>query len=755
MFEPLAQIGPYKILAKLGEGGMGVVYKADDQRLHRTVALKVIRESGDHESLKKRFLREARAAASIDHPNICRVYDIGEADGFPFLVMELLEGESLAARLSRGPVPLVEAVDVTLSVLSALAALHRCSTLHRDLKPSNVFLSTHGVKLLDFGLAKPVAEVHNETPTETELTNPGMIVGTPRYASPEQISGKALDVRSDLFSAATVLFEMLVGKPAFSGSSPLEIFHSILYDSPPALTGSAAASAIDRVLHRALAKKPEERYSDADGMATELRAARGLEHTSSVEARPVKRLIILPFKPLRPDPETDFLAFSLPDAIAASLAGLSSLVVRSTLLAARFSGAAPDLKEIAKEADVDVVLTGTLLRAGTQLRLATQLVAAPVGTLIWSGSLQVELRDIFQLQDTLVGSVVESLALPLTAGERRLLAHDAPADASAYDLYLQANELARQRKYLEAMAMLRKCVEVDPGYAPAWARLGRSIWLADKYSGGSTERQAEADRAMRRALELNPDLPLAHNLYAMVQAEQGHAHDAMVRLVRRARTTGNDPELFAALAHACRYCGLFDASLAAHRRARHFDPHVATTVTQTYFLSGDYPNALATSDDVFGYGKGVSLAMLGRVDEAIDLLRSKESSITWRLGQLHLISLRASLEKNREECARAADDLLAAGFSDPEGWYYLCRQLAYVGETGRALESLARCVDGGYFCFPALVSDPWLAGLRGNSDFERVFATAKQRCEAARSAFEAESGPQLLGMVQRSVPPEA
>src|SRR5258708_4348498 len=353
------RIGPYRITGNLGEGGMGIVYRADDTRLNRAVALKVIRATGDPDGLRKRFLHEARAAACVNHPNICRLYDIGEEEGRPFLVMELLEGESLAQRLSRGPVPLSEAVQVTLSVLSALAALHRCSVLHRDLKPSNVFLSIHGVKLLDFGLAKPFAlAADSDSQTQTELTQSGMIAATPRYASPEQLTGKNLDARSDVFSTAATLFEMLTGEPAFRGKSALEIFHAILYDSPPALSGSPAISAIDRILHRAFAKKPEERFTAADEMAAELRAVLRLEDTGArVEARVMKRLIVLPFRALRPDPETDFLAFSLPDAIAASLTGLSSLVVRSSLAAARFAASTPDLKEIAKEADVDVVLT--------------------------------------------------------------------------------------------------------------------------------------------------------------------------------------------------------------------------------------------------------------------------------------------------------------------------------------------------------------------------------------------------------------
>ena len=746
-------IGPYRITAKLGEGGMGVVYRADDTRLNRAVALKMIRESGTHDDLRKRFLREARAAARVNHPNVCRLYDIGEAEGCPFLVMELLEGESLASRITRGPIPLVEAVQVTLSILSALAALHRCSILHRDLKPSNVFLSMEGVKLLDFGLAKPLAPGDDDQgETQTELTQPGMLALTPRYASPEQLTGKPLEARSDLFSTAAILFEMLTAKPAFAGNSPVEIFHAILYEAPPALSGSAAVLAIDRILHRALAKTPETRFQAADEMAAELRAVLRLDDSGTrVEARVMKRLIVLPFRALRPDPETDFLAFSLPDAIAASLTGLNSLLVRSSLAAARFAGPTPDLKEIAKEADVDVVLTGTLLRGGSQIRLTTQLVEAPAGTLIWSRALQVELSDIFQLQDTLVSSVVESLSLPLTAGERQLLSHDTPGNASAYDLYLRANELSRNREKIgAAIDLYEQCVAIDPRYAPAWARLGRTRWLADKYAAGSAEKLAEADSALRRALELNPDLPPAHNFYTHIQVEQGRALDAMKRLLKRAQTAGSDAELFAGLAHACRYCGLLEASLAAHRQARRFDPHISTTVMHTYFLSGDYERALEAGRDDFGYGLALALAMLGRTEDAIAFLKKREQPKSWRLGKLFVTSLRALLEGNRAESLRDSDELLAATFRDPEGWYYLARQLSYLSEAERAFIALSRAVDWGFFCYPAMARDPWLDPLRGYPEFKRILAKAHKVHDEALAAFDAGKGPALLGVFHQS-----
>lgn len=741
------RIGPYQITGKLGEGGMGVVYSARDTRLDRTVALKMIRDSLSEESLHKRFLREAQSAARVNHPNICQLYDIGDEQGRPYLVMELLEGESLAARLSRGALPIPEAVQVTLSILSALASLHHRSLLHRDLKPSNVFLSTHGVKLLDFGLAKPLANVDDpDGATQTEITQQGMIAATPRYASPEQVTGKPLDTRSDLFSAAAILFESVTGKYAFAGESPIQIFHAILYDEPPTLSGSPAASAIDRIVRRALAKEPESRYQVADEMAAELREVlRLMDGGAPVEARAIKRLIVLPFRILRSDPDTDFLAFSLPDAISASLAGLSSLVVRSSLAAARFAGAALDLKEIAKEADVDVVLTGTLLRAGTQLRLSTQLVEAPAGTLVWSWTSQVELRDIFQLQDSLVSGVVESLALPLTAGEHQRLAHDAP-NPSAYDLFLRANELGRSLEGVGgANELYEQCVAKDPGYAPAWAQLGRSRWLSDKYMGGSAEKLASADSAFRRALELNPDLPLAHNLYSQVQVEQGRALEALKRLLGRSGSTRNDPELFAGLTHACRYCGLLDASLAAHRQARRLDRNITTSVVHTYFMLGDYESALDASHADYGFATAISLTMLGQTERAIEVLREKEAATKGRLGRLYLTSLRATLMGDRSEALRVSDEQLDGTFRDPEGWYYLARQLGYLNEPERALIALERAVNWGFFCFPTMASDPWLDSIRGAPGFNEILRTAEARHQEARSAFTALGGPTLLG----------
>jgi eukaryotic-like serine/threonine-protein kinase len=344
-----SRIGHYQILGKLGQGGMGVVYLARDEKLERTVALKTMSALATDETARKRFRREAKAAASVNHPNVCQIYEIDEQGDEPFIAMELLEGEALSERLARGPLSVAETLPIGLAVLSALSALHAKGIVHRDLKPSNVFLTAHGVKLLDFGLARPTdPELVSAIASMSELTQTGMLVGTPRYMAPEQVTGDPLDARTDVFAAGAILFEMLAGRPAFGGKNAIEILHATLYDQPPALSGSPAVAAVDRVIRRALAKRPAERPASAQAMAEELGAVRGAsgDDTPAV-ARALTRLVVLPFRVLRPDPETDFLAFSLPDAIATSLSGIGSLVVRSSATAARFAGDAPDLKTLA------------------------------------------------------------------------------------------------------------------------------------------------------------------------------------------------------------------------------------------------------------------------------------------------------------------------------------------------------------------------------------------------------------------------
>src|SRR5262245_31532026 len=584
-----SRLGKYEIVSSLGSGGMGEVYRALDPRLEREVAIKVIRSLSSNTEAQARLWREARAAASVTHPGICQIYDVGEADERLFLVMELLSGQSLASRLKDGALKPDDAVSTALGVLGALGALHSRHIVHRDLKPSNVFLTDSGVKLLDFGLARSRQALSKGE----QVTQTGMVVGTPRYMAPEQWAESALDPRSDLFAAGAMLFEMLSGQPAFPGSDLMQVYHAIMAGQPAALSGSAAVTAIDGVIHRALEKRPEDRFPSADAMAQALRSALTLTtDTSTVTVRPTTRLIALPFRMLRPDPDVDFLSFSLPDAVLSSLAGIQSLVVRSTLAGTKYFGdEGVDLKKIAAEAGVDAVLCGTLLRAAGQIRVNAQLLEASSGTILWSKTIQIELKDIFEVQDQLARAIVESLSIPLSAGDQRRLRRDLPASARAYEFYLRANQLAHDISMLQvAGEMYQSALDEDPGFAPAWAKLGRVHRVLAKYGAeGRDEHFRKADEAFRRALEINPDLSIAHNLYTNFEIESlGRAKEAVARLLGRMRAQAADPELFTGLVVACRFCGLLDASLAADRHARRLDPAIRTSVAYTHFARGDW-----------------------------------------------------------------------------------------------------------------------------------------------------------------------
>ncbi|CAN5723694.1 hypothetical protein BH18ACI5_BH18ACI5_14960 [soil metagenome] len=745
----LRTIGHYEITGTLGEGGMGIVYAARDPRLDRTVALKMIRRASANPDAAERLRREARAAASVSHPNICQLYDVGEQDGEFFIAMEYLEGESLAARLARAPIPPGEAVPICLAVLAALEALHSRGLMHRDLKPSNIFLSPHGVKLVDFGLACAIDVVA----TETRLTQPGTVLGTPQYFSPEQVLGQPIDARSDLFAVGAVLYEMLTGRPPFSGTSVPQLAHAIAYEHPPALGGSPAIAAIDRVIHKAIAKRPQDRYPSAGAMGDDLRVAVQLvdSSTASNTIRSMTRLIVLPFRLLRSDPEIDFLAFSLSDALTTSLSGLGSLVVRSSLTASSVATDAIDLQTIAAKADVDAVLTGTLLRANDQLRVTTQLTEVTSGTVLWSQTTQVQLGDVFQLQDALTSRIVESLAIPLSARDERTLKRDVPATAKAYEFYLRANQIAYEAEnWTVARDLYRQCLEEDPAYAPAWARLGRIYRVISLYSDEASDANYTlAEAAFKKALELNPDLSIAHNLVTMVELETGRARQAMLRLLERARSHSADPELFAGLVQACRYAGLDAPAIAAHEHARRLEPQIRTAVTHAHFAAGQYERAIETNVEDPPFIVAIAMERMGRTADAITLLRTFTSPGIPKLFRLIAEGTLAILEGRRPDALPVADEMIGKWpLRDPCATYYLARTLATI-EHPRAMEVFRRSVEGGFHAYAMFAGDPWLDPLRSTPEFQKLLAFAEaQYCDAAE-AFVVAGGERMLGSLAR------
>jgi tetratricopeptide (TPR) repeat protein len=423
--------------------------------------------------------------------------------------------------------------------------------------------------------------------------------------------------------------------------------------------------------------------------------------------------------------------------------------MRSAHAGARFAGPAPDLAAVAREAAVDVVLLGSLLRAGERLRANVQLVEVPSATVLWSDAIDATVGDVLALQDEVARRIVESLSGPLSARDRSGIHRKTPATPRANELFLRANQVATTIERLpEARDLYARCLEEDPRFAPAWARLGRVHRVMGKYGFPEPEESLRrAEDAFREALRLDPDLSLAHYLYAHLEIEErARARDAMVRLLGRVRATPAEADLFAALVLACRFCGLLDASVAADRRARRLDPGVRTSVAYTHWARGDAEAAMALDDDDMRWLRLYCLPLLGREEEAARVADEMEARAT--PGSRPMVTTtRAAIRGDRDACVAATEAILARGLRDPEALGFAARNYARVGEAERALEVLARVVDGGFHVPDLLRADPWLASLRGRPAFDDLVARAERGRRLSVEAYREAGGDALLGRV--------
>jgi eukaryotic-like serine/threonine-protein kinase len=735
------RIAHYRILSKLGEGGMGIVYVAEDQRLGRRVALKVLRSDSADPNGRNRLVREARVAAGVTDPLICQVFELGEWDGKPFIVMELLSGEPLTQKLAAGPLPPSEALQIAISIADALCVLHRSGIVHRDLKPSNIFVTPGSVKVLDFGLARPLDT--SETSQATAVTQVDSFVGTPQYAAPEVLLGSSVDPRADLFSAGIILYEMLTGRSPFPGKTFAAIVHSVLYDTPPVVTGTPAIAVVDRILHRMLAKLPEDRYSTADSLAADLRGALpSVKNETVVEARPVLRLAVLPFRLLKPDREIEYLVVSLADALVSSLSGLESLVVRSMLKSARYAHTLPDLSAVAADLAVDVVLTGSILRINESLRISAELVSVPAGDVWWTQTTQAPIDQVFELHDQLTQRVITSL--PLTVRDQSHRRPMRPKNNKAFDLYLHGMQLRMEpSSWRQARSLLDQCLQLDPEFAPAWAELGRLDRLFGKYEDPAYLSRAES--AFVHALELDPENGAAQHHYAQLEIDLGRVEAALSRLLNRVRERRAEPHIYAAMVHACRYGGLLDESVAAHHQARRLDPAVSTSVLHTYYMQGDYGRALEEghrSSDPF---EARVLGALGREQDAIAAARREEERFAaFPLLRSFSTGLRAAFEGDSSEALAALQPFDSPAFNDGEGLFYVAAIYARLSLADRALEMLKRAAGAGFVCLPAFERDPYLGPARASTSWQELLDAVRSRHRSVVEEFNRANGPSLI-----------
>ncbi|HXT20620.1 MAG TPA: serine/threonine-protein kinase, partial [Thermoanaerobaculia bacterium] len=439
-----ARLGPYEVIALLGAGGMGEVYRARDPRLGREVAIKRVRGGGPGVEALRRFDREARAAGALNHPNLLAVYDVGVEAGMPYVVTELLEGETLRQRLRCGPIPPDEVLRIARQIASGLAAAHDKGIVHRDLKPENLFLTLDGrVKILDFGLAKRLvsAEIEQSLRQET-LTGAGLIVGTLGYTSPEQLRGVPPDPRSDLFSFGAVLYEMLAGRRAFAGANALEAVSAVLTEEPPPFAPGVISAPVERLVKRCLAKRPEDRPASVrellaalDEAAVERPAvAARAGATSGVRSAEPRSLAVLPFLNLTGDPGQEYFCEGIAEELLHALGTVPELRVAARSSSFRFKGQEDAIRRLGQELRVDTVLEGSVRKAGERLRIAVQLVAVADSCHLWSERYDLAQGDVFTVQDEIASRVAAALRLRLSAGSPEV---HRPANIDAYHFYLK------------------------------------------------------------------------------------------------------------------------------------------------------------------------------------------------------------------------------------------------------------------------------------------------------------------------------
>jgi TolB-like protein/Flp pilus assembly protein TadD len=706
------RLGSYEILAPIGAGGMGEVYRARDKKLDRDVAIKVLPQSvaADPDTLA-RFEREAKAVAALSHQNILAIHDFGNQDGIPYAVTELLEGETLRGKLDSGPIAQKQAVDYAHQVAKGLSAAHEKGIVHRDLKPENLFVSKDGhLKILDFGLAKKVEAVspqeQTSAPTGSGHTEPGTVMGTMGYMSPEQVRGLPVDHRSDLFSFGTILYEMLSGKKAFKRDTASDTIAAILKEEPPELTqsGRNISPALDHIVRHCLEKDRDRRFHSAHDIAfalSEASAPTSLSgaqlvaapagrnkiliavaavvvlavvgvllmrrpHRGAGEAGGVKRVAVLPFENLGA-PEDDYFADGIADAVRGKLTSLPGLEVIARGSSTPYKKTTKTPQQIARELDAHYLLTATVRwqkgGGGNRVQVSPELVeiresGAPASK--WQQPFDAAITDVFQVQSEIATKVAQALGAALGASEEKRLSEKPTQNLAAYDAFLKGEEAANSLGAIDppsvrkALGFYEQAVAQDPGFLLAWERVSEAASIRYADAVPTPEVAQRAKEAAEKAVALSPDRPEGYLALGTYQRlVRNDAERALEQFAQGQRFAPGNADLLRGTAQAEQALGRWESAVEHFRQAEHLDPRAVngwTSIGSALLRLRRYPEAREALD------RGLALAPAN--------LRLIENKAMTFLGEGDLDGARAMLKAAEKVVEPTALVAYVANYND-------------------------------------------------------------------------------------------